>query len=85
MRDYMGNVILSKKTLQEQVRDHLSSMINSGKYSNGVIPTEAKLCEIYDVSRITVRQAVTDLVEKGILYRVTGRGTFIRESENNKF
>jgi GntR family transcriptional regulator len=42
------------------------------------IPTEAALCAHYDVSRITVRQAITSLVEEGLLHRHQGRGTFVR-------
>ena len=42
-------------------------------------PTELELCEQFDVSRPTVRQAIIELVNEGFLYRIKGRGTFISE------
>lgn len=41
------------------------------------IPVEADLCDHYGVSRITVRQAVTALVDEGLLKKQRGRGTFV--------
>lgn len=41
------------------------------------IPTEAKLEKRYGVSRITVRQAVSELINLGMLSRQQGRGTYV--------
>ena len=41
------------------------------------IPTEERLCEHYEVSRITVREAVNLLVRDGLLERRQGRGTYV--------
>lgn len=41
------------------------------------IPSERQLSEMAGVTRMTVRQAVGELVSDGVLYRVKGKGTFI--------
>ena len=46
------------------------------------IPTEAELTQMFNVSRITVRKAIDELVNEGMLYRVQGKGTFVRSDEN---
>lgn len=51
---------------------------------NQVIHSESMLCEEYQVSRITVRKAIDDLVQEGLLYRIKGKGCFVRERESQK-
>ncbi len=41
------------------------------------IPTEQELCTRFGVSRMTARAGVARLVERGLLYRVRGSGTFV--------
>ena len=43
------------------------------------IPTESEICERFEISRPTVRQAVSALVAEGYLERKKGRGTFVCE------
>ncbi len=47
------------------------------------LPPEPDLIEMFGVSRITVRAAVSDLVKKEIVSRKQGLGTFIRESQQS--
>jgi GntR family transcriptional regulator len=66
--------------LYHQLESELRERILSGEWPPGAqIPTEQELGEHYGVSRITVRQAVRNLVDSGYLERGQGRGTFVRE------
>lgn len=41
------------------------------------ILTEREYCEKYNISRATVRQAISYLEQKGYIYKIQGRGTFV--------
>jgi GntR family frlABCD operon transcriptional regulator len=61
-----------------QIRQMIQEDINSGKYKpDEKLPTEAELCEMYQVSRITIRKAIKNLVDEGSLVRIQGKGTFV--------
>lgn len=58
---------------------HLRSMIEQGRYPVGAaIPTEAQLQRRFDVSRHTVREALRDLKDKGLVSARAGVGTVVR-------
>lgn len=64
-----------------QVYVTLRAWVRDGTYPPGSqIPTEPELCEIFGVSRITVRKAIEDLSRQGWLVRQQGRGTFVQLS-----
>ena len=75
---------LSRNTFEPlyyQIREDIREKINSGEYPpNSMIPSEAELCEFYGVSRVTVRRAILDLAQEGLLNRGKGKGTFVSES-----
>jgi GntR family transcriptional regulator len=61
-----------------QLKERLRERIRSGEWPPGTpIPSERELCEQYGISRMTVRQSLTELVNEGLLYRQQGRGTFV--------
>jgi GntR family transcriptional regulator len=62
--------------LKHALRDMITFDIGAGDQ----IPTEAHLCDAYSLSRVTVRQAITSLVDEGLLERRQGRGTFVVSS-----
>ena len=43
------------------------------------IPSERELSEDFGVSRMTLREAISDLQDDGLLYSIPGSGTFVRE------
>jgi len=66
--------------LYYQLKLILLNMINEGELQVGdLIPTEKELGEKYDLSRITVRAAIQELVQEGYLERRQGIGTFVAE------
>ena len=56
----------------------MEDLLLRGRYKAGDrIPSEAKLVETLGVSRVTVRSGLTRLVERGVLERRQGSGTFL--------
>lgn len=65
-----------------QIASDLKFKIHSGEWEvEDQIPTEFELCNIYDVSRITIRKAIDQLVNEGLLYRKRAVGTFVQSKE----
>ncbi len=66
-----------------QLKHALRDLITFDLGPGDRVPTEAALGAHYGLSRITVRQAVTSLVEEGLLHRQQGRGTFVRHARRD--
>jgi GntR family transcriptional regulator len=61
-----------------QIRESLRAEIEEGRIQRGEqLPSENELAAKYNVSRMTVRQSVADLINEGLLYRRQGIGTFV--------
>lgn len=61
-----------------KLRQTLEDAIHSGRLGHGAaLPAERDLAEYANVSRVTVRKAVDDLVRDGLLTRRQGSGTFV--------
>ena len=68
-----------------QLKNDLIKKIAKGVWKPGeCISSERVLCEIYEVSRMTIRQAIGELVQEGILLRKKGKGTFVCEQKVNQ-
>lgn len=66
--------------LFKQLKNDLLEQIKKGIYISGQqIPTETELSELYHVSRITIRRAITELCNEGVLIKKQGKGTFVKE------
>lgn len=67
--------------LHEQFKTILLERIRSGEFRRGDrIPPERRLEEVFGLSRTTIRQAVSELVQRGVLQRIQGKGTFVTGS-----
>lgn len=75
----MGKLAFSSANpLYQQLMDDIKLDISNQKYRHGdKIPSETELAEIYNVSRITVRRAVSELCDEGYLAKHQGKGTFV--------
>ncbi len=61
-----------------QIREQLRQLILSGQLNPGdILPTEMEICSECNVSRMTARQALTQLSYEGLVTRQRGRGTFV--------
>lgn len=66
--------------LYVQIKNILREQILNEEFGIGAqLPTEADLCEKYDISRITAKRALDDLAVAGVIYRIQGKGTFVSE------
>jgi GntR family transcriptional regulator len=66
--------------LYHQLEEHIKELIEEGKLKTGdSVPPEREFAEKYKISRMTVRQAFTKLVNEGYLHRLQGKGTFVSE------
>ena len=64
--------------LYYQLKEFIREKIDEGEYPpGGKIPSELEFCESLDLSRPTVRQAISDLVSEGVLNIIKGKGTFV--------
>lgn len=72
----------SRIPIYYQLVDIILKDIEEGKLKeNSKIPTERHLCELYEISRATVRQAIGVLEKEGNVYRVQGSGTYVAEKK----
>ena len=66
--------------LYHQLAEELLAQIRSGAIGAGdKLPSEHSLAERYGVGRPTVRQATDSLIQRGLLMRKRGSGTFVRQ------
>jgi DNA-binding LacI/PurR family transcriptional regulator len=64
--------------LYRQVREYFLEGIHSRRWKDGeLLPSENQLAETLQVSRITIRHALDELVKEGLVYRIQGKGTFL--------
>lgn len=68
--------------LYKKIYEYFIDLINSGQcMPHDKTLTEMEVCEMFNVSRITAIKAFKELQEKGYIYRIKGKGTYISETK----
>ena len=68
----------SPTPIRSQLREILLKELKEGRFTRGGrIPSERELAERYGISRASVRETITELINSGILFRTVGKGTFV--------
>lgn len=71
--------------LYYQLLELLKMQIERGEWKVGTqIPTEDKLCSLYNLSKATVRLAISELCSLGYLKKMQGKGTYVRRRKPAK-
>lgn len=64
--------------IYHQLSNGIISLIHNNDLApNDRLPSENELSQLFSISPMTVRQAMTDLVNDGYIYRIRGRGTYV--------
>ena len=65
--------------LYYQLKELIKTRIESGELMpNDMLETEEELCSKYNLSRNTVRKAISELKHEGLVYKIQGRGTYVK-------
>jgi GntR family transcriptional regulator, transcriptional repressor for pyruvate dehydrogenase complex len=84
-----GNLTADKiavKKVSEQVEERIKGMIETGMFKGGEkLPSVRELCEMFEVGRSAVRDAMTTLKGKGILEVKQGEGAYVRSFDTESF
>ena len=74
----MGGTVIKK---YQRIVNKIIDDIGTGLLEpNEQISTEEELAEEFSVSRVTVRRAINELIEKGYLEKKKGKGTYVKSS-----
>jgi GntR family transcriptional regulator, transcriptional repressor for pyruvate dehydrogenase complex len=78
-------VALKKELLNTKVVREVISLMASGSFADGQrLPAERKLCEQFNVSRGTVRMAISDLEKMGVVKIKPGSGIYVKKVTQRK-
>lgn len=76
---------IKRESVADQIFGQLKAKILSGELKPGdKLPTEMELCGLYNVSRTSVRQALTNLSSLDLVEAKTGGGTFVKKADGSK-
>jgi len=73
---------MGRSPLWTAIRDTLQGEIASGQYRAGdKLPTEARLSDRFGVNRHTIRRALSDLADAGVVHARRGAGVFVAHAQ----
>jgi GntR family transcriptional regulator len=74
-----SNVVrMSSVPMHSQIREIIRRQVLDGSYApHSQMPSESQMMEAFQVSRITIRQALGDLQKEGLIFKVAGKGSFV--------
>lgn len=79
----MRDELEGPEPMYRQIADRIAAEIHDGTYRpNARLPSESELCERYDVSRRTIRDAYAILLDKGLVVTSPGKGTYVRRPDS---
>lgn len=72
---------IANQPLYKNIQENLRNKIHTGKLRPGdLVPSEKDLGKQFNVSQLTARNAISGLVEEGLVHRIQGKGTFVNET-----
>lgn len=75
-----GASISKDDLLYQKIAQRVKRQIETGEFSAGkALPSERRLAETLSVSRVSVRKAIEELVDQGLLIKKRGSGTYVIE------
>ena len=83
----MVNITKERGSLPKyvQLSEWLKGMIEKGRYTVGErLPSEIELSQMCKLNRNTVRQAISQLVDEGLVVKKNGVGTFVTSRNDDK-
>lgn len=77
---------VSRLSPTHQVQSQLFAAIQKGEYPPGtILPSERRLCEMFGVSRVSIREALAGLSATGLIDIQQGKGAFVRQPVKDEF
>lgn len=65
-----------------EIKESILSKVKEGVYTQGqMLPPERELTALFNASRMTVRRALDELIQEGILIRKSGSGVFVAKEK----
>ncbi len=78
MENQLSDVSVLPMPLFQQVKESIRRQILDGTYGpHQKLPSERQMIEAFSVSRITIRQALSQLQRDGLIFKINGKGTFV--------